>query len=261
MAIDGNSYSYSGPDQTERVTLNSTSDAYSGLGLSYETTSGNTTYYTRCSCGMLINERLPNSGGKYYSLFDGQGSVVGLTDSNGNEVNAYDYDPYGVILNTATNPVANPFQYEGGYFESSTGLVKFGTRYYNPNLGRWTQQDPTAGSLGNPDTLNRYLYVSDDPANQVDPTGRYSIYCLGAFAWTLFGSIGAFQAVQFLVPLFVNLIVNAIALDAATATVFAALSVGIGAVLGLMGLIFLAGLIILAIYYVVVTIESACAGT
>ena len=80
---------------------------------------------------------------KHYYLFYGQGSVVGLTDSSGNEVNAYDYDPYGVILNTGTNSVTNPFQYEGGYFESTTGLVKFGTRYYNPNLGRWTQQDPS----------------------------------------------------------------------------------------------------------------------
>jgi RHS repeat-associated protein len=169
-AIDGNSYTYSGPDQTERVQLNSTTDAYSGLGLSYESTNSGTTYYTRCSCGLLLNERVPG-GGKYYYLFDGQGSVVGLTDSNGNEVNAYDYDPYGVILNE-TQGQANPFQYEGGYFESSTGLVKFGTRYYNPSLGRWTQQDPVPGSLGSPDSLNRYLYAKDDPVNLVDPSGR-----------------------------------------------------------------------------------------
>jgi len=62
-------------------------------------------------------------------------------------------------------------QYEGGYFESSTGLVKFGTRYYNPNLGRWTQQDPVAGNLSDPDSLNRYLYVTDDPVNLLDPSG------------------------------------------------------------------------------------------
>src|SRR5579885_2498371 len=184
-AIDGNSYSYSGPDQTERVTLNSASDAYSGLGLSYETTSGNTTYYTRCSCGMLLNERLPG-GGKYYYLFDGQGSVVGLTDSNGNEVNAYDYDPYGVMLNE-TQGQPNPFQYEGGYFESSTGLVKFGTRYYNPQLGRWTQQDPVGGSLSKPDTLNRYLYVDDDPVNLVDSSGRDFWDCLVAILIFLLG--------------------------------------------------------------------------
>ncbi len=177
-----NSYTYSGPDQTERVQLNGTSDTYSGLGLSYETTGGSTTYYTRCSCGLLVDEKLP-SGSKYYYLFDGLGSIVGLTNSSGSEVNAYDYDPYGVILNETTG-VANPFQYAGGYFESSTGLVKFGTRYYNPPLGRWTQQDPVAGSLGNPDSLNRYLYAKDDPVNMVDPSGRQSLaaICIAAAA-------------------------------------------------------------------------------
>ena len=89
-------------------------------------------------------------------------------------------------VNTGPNSVTNPFQYEGGYFESSTGLVKFGTRYYNPQLGRWTQQDLVAGSLGNPDSLNRYLYAGDDPVNMTDPRGKqgglYSCVtnCLGA---------------------------------------------------------------------------------
>lgn len=69
---------------------------------------------------------------------------MGLTDSSGNEVNAYDYDPYGVFLHETTG-VTNPWHYAGDYFESSTGLVKFGTRYYNPALGRWTQQDPVKG--------------------------------------------------------------------------------------------------------------------
>jgi RHS repeat-associated protein len=86
---------------------------------------------------MLVNERLPN-GTKDYYLFDGLGSIVGLTASNGSEANAYDFDAYGVILNETTC-VANPRQYAGGSFKSRTGLVKFGTRYYNPQLGRWTQ--------------------------------------------------------------------------------------------------------------------------
>src|SRR5579884_1117106 len=261
-AIDGNSYSYSGPDQTERVTLNSASDAYSGLGLSYETTSGNTTYYTRCSCGMLLNERLPNNGGKYYYLFDGQGSVVGLTDSNGNEVNAYDYDPYGVILNTGTNLVTNPFQYEGGYFESSTGLVKFGTRYYNPQLGRWTQQDPVGGSLGDPDSLNRYLYVGNDPVNETDPSGRYSQYCIGSVAWNvILGLLGAWLSIRIAIPWLVGLIVNLVTLDAATITIEAALWAASSAIFGLIGLIFLGPILGYATYYLIATIQRDCAGT
>jgi RHS repeat-associated protein len=42
----------------------------------------------------------------------------------------------------------NPWKFAAGYLDSSTGLYKFGTRYYDPTLGRWTQQDPVGGSLG-----------------------------------------------------------------------------------------------------------------
>lgn len=40
--------------------------------------------------------------GTSYYLFDGLGSIVGLTDSNGNLVNneRYQYDPYGNLLQT-----------------------------------------------------------------------------------------------------------------------------------------------------------------
>jgi len=45
------------------------------------------------------------------------------------------------VVNTGFCRTVISFQAsKGGYFESSTGLVKFGTRYYNPNLGRWAQQ-------------------------------------------------------------------------------------------------------------------------
>ncbi|HLG78277.1 MAG TPA: RHS repeat-associated core domain-containing protein [Ktedonobacteraceae bacterium] len=81
------------------------------------------------------------------------------------------------MLNTGTNSVANPFQYEGGCFESSTGLVKFGTRYSNPRLGRWTQQDPKAGNLSNSDSLNPYLYAGEDPVNETDPNGAVTGNC------------------------------------------------------------------------------------
>jgi len=170
---NGPSFTYNDKNQT--TAIGSNSYTYSGLGPSNQSDTSGTTYYTRCSCGLLVNERLPN-GSKDYYLFDGLGSIVGLTNSSSSEVNAYDYDPYGVILNETT-PQPNPFQYAGGYFESSTGLVKFGTRYYNPALGRWTQQDPAASSLGNPDSLNRYVYVGDDPVNQVDPSGTFSLPC------------------------------------------------------------------------------------
>ena len=172
-AIGSDSYTYSGPDQRDRVTVNSTSFVYSGLGLSSQSSSGGTTYYTRCSCGLLNSEQTPD-GKRYYYLFDGLGSIVGLTDSTGSEVNAYDYDPYGNMLNQKEG-VSNPWKYAGGYLDSSTSLYKFGVRYYDPTLGRWTQQDPVGGSLGDLNAANRYVYADDDPVNAVDPSGKFGV--------------------------------------------------------------------------------------
>ncbi|CCF85988.1 hypothetical protein NITHO_6480003 [Nitrolancea hollandica Lb] len=53
--------------------------------------------------------------------------------------------------------------------------MKIGQRYYDPSLGRWTQQD-LPGSLTSPMTLNRYVYVGNNPCNAIDPSGRQSAF-------------------------------------------------------------------------------------
>jgi RHS repeat-associated protein len=83
-------------------------------------------------------------------------------------VSTYQYDPYG-SLTSSTGSVANPWRFAGGYYDSGTGLYKFGARYYDSTLGRWTQQDPLPGKLTDPNSLNRYVYTEDDPVNLMDP--------------------------------------------------------------------------------------------
>ena len=98
-----------------------------------------------------------------------------MTDGSGNEVNSYDYDPYGQTINQVEQTgLNNPWKFAGGYLDSSTNLYKFGTRYYDPSVGRWTQQDPVGGSLGDLNSANRYVYAGDDPVNAVDPNGTCS---------------------------------------------------------------------------------------
>src|SRR5260370_6932819 len=81
-------------------------------------------------------------------------------------------------LTSSTGSVAHPWRFAAGYFDSGTGLYKFGTRYYNPGFGRWSQQDPLRGHLDDPTSLNRYLYAGDDPVNFTDPSGRDLTRCL-----------------------------------------------------------------------------------
>jgi len=92
-------------------------------------------------------------------------------------VSTYQYDPYG-NLTSSTGSVANPWRFAAGYFDSSTGLYKYGTRYYNPGFGRWSQQDPLRGQLNDPTSLNRYLYAGDDPVNVTDLSGKGITECI-----------------------------------------------------------------------------------
>ena len=63
-------------------------------------------------------------------------------------------------------------QYPGQKIDEQTGLKDFGARYYNPSLMRWTSPDPATAHIYDPQSLNKYTYVRNDPVNLVDPDGR-----------------------------------------------------------------------------------------
>jgi RHS repeat-associated protein len=57
--------------------------------------------------------------------------------------------------------------------DTESGLDYFGARYYASSMGRFMSPDPTGGRLANPQTLNRYAYVVNNPLSFVDPTGLW----------------------------------------------------------------------------------------
>jgi RHS repeat-associated protein len=117
----------------------------------------------------------------FYYVLDALGSVLRLTDGSGNDAAAYTYDPYGASLTaTGTQATTNAFRFASGYFDSATGLTKFGTRYYDPVLSRWTQRDPVPCSIGNPGGGNRYTYSDADPINLTDRSGANTGSCFAA---------------------------------------------------------------------------------
>ncbi|GCF08419.1 hypothetical protein KDI_19830 [Dictyobacter arantiisoli] len=193
------SYGYSGTDQTNRISRGSNTTVYTSLGLSTEKTSAtNTNEYIRCSCSLLNSEHT-TAGNVYYYLFDGLDSVVGMTDSSGNLVATYGYDPFGNVGGgSVQSGVINPWGYAGGYTDTTTGLIKFGIRYYDPHVGRWTQATPIGGSLQEATKANPYIYADDNPINMVDPTGANAILC--TFAFVFFG-IAMVVAIQGIVAL------------------------------------------------------------
>jgi RHS repeat-associated protein len=61
-----------------------------------------------------------------------------------------------------------PFGFAGGLYDEQTKLIRFGSRDYSANEGRWTTKDPIGFNGG---VSNLYEYVVNDPINIVDVFG------------------------------------------------------------------------------------------
>lgn len=66
------------------------------------------------------------------------------------------------------------FGYTGQRDVSEIDLMDYKARFYGPALGRMTQPDTIIPNLGNPQSLNRYSYVGNNPIRYTDPTGHFS---------------------------------------------------------------------------------------
>jgi RHS repeat-associated protein len=154
------------------------------LGQAWQTAGGATTAFTRTPRDMVS---MRTATGSVYYLTDNQGSVIGLVNNQGQKVAGYSYTPYGqtrTITGTPTGDLTqantNPYRYTSGYLDPTSNLYKLGYRYYDPNQGRFTQQDPSGQEP------NHYLYAEGNPANNIDPTGLFCLVhndqggCLGA---------------------------------------------------------------------------------
>lgn len=66
--------------------------------------------------------------------------MTALTDSNSSVANTYTYDAYGNIL-SSSGSVTNPYRFSTKEYSSTSGLIYFGARYYDPRVGRWITPD------------------------------------------------------------------------------------------------------------------------
>ena len=66
----------------------------------------------------------------------------------------------------------NPFRYAGYYWDRQTQFYYLQARYYDPRLGRFISEDTYEGEIGNPQSLNQYVYAYNNPVNYHDPSGH-----------------------------------------------------------------------------------------
>ncbi len=129
------------------------------------------------SQGQLIaNDRFTS-----FYLYDGHGSVRGLTNSSGTLTDQYDYDAFGNLI-SQVGSTPNLYLYAGEQYDPDLGLYYNRARYLDVDRGRFWSQDSYEGNLIDPNSLHKYSYVEAEPINNIDPSGLTTIAEEGAAA-------------------------------------------------------------------------------
>jgi RHS repeat-associated protein len=88
-------------------------------------------------------------------------------------------DTYDASRGLCIGSVSCLARYTGKERDAESGLDYFGARYYASSMGRWLSPDWSAkpepvpyADLSNPQTLNLYSYVHNNPLSSTDPDGH-----------------------------------------------------------------------------------------
>jgi RHS repeat-associated protein len=197
MTADGTGYTYTFDAENRLTTATGTplgnySYTYDGNGLRVEKSNGASgTLYWRSPSGAAIAEtdlsgstvseyvfiagrrivRIDGSGNVFFYNVDQVGTTRTITDYQGNICYDADFTPYGQEIVQHVNTCPQNYKFTGYERDPETGLDYAFARYYSSSLARFLSPDPLGGSVTDPQSLNRYSYVLNNPVGLVDPLG------------------------------------------------------------------------------------------
>lgn len=112
---------------------------------------------------------------QYYHT-DAIGSVRLITDAVGQVISTKNYLPFGNEWAPDSGaPTGDVVRFAGKERDPESTLNYFGARYFSDAIGRFISVDPALDvehALANPQQLNRYAYVLNNPFKFTDPDGR-----------------------------------------------------------------------------------------
>ncbi len=114
------------------------------------------------------------SGTKSFYLYDGHSGIRMLSDFVGAVTDQYDYDAFGILLNTI-GETKNNYLYQGEQFDPNVNFEYLRARYYNQDIGRFISADSFEGIITEPFSRHRYLYTNANPVNFIDPNGNFPL--------------------------------------------------------------------------------------
>ncbi len=148
---------------------------------------------------------LVTGGAIYSTINDHLGTPVKHVNASGAISESTSYGPFGSIL-SQTGTLDAKRGYTGHEEDADTGLVYAEARYYSPLSQRFFQQDPSHVYLGyqkfsgligidrklillDPQQLNSYSYVRNNPVTLTDPSGKFLLAALELAAYLFFDPV------------------------------------------------------------------------
>jgi len=115
----------------------------------------------------------------HYYFSNHLGSHTMVTSATGSCEQDIDYYPYGGVMTDHCPNVAQHYKFTGKERDSESGLDDFGFRYYGSSMGRFMSPDEAlyGGDFEDPQKLNLYSYVRNNPLNSIDPDGHLVVVC------------------------------------------------------------------------------------
>src|SRR3989344_1174736 len=153
--------------------------------------------------GTIINEtyiylqdkliaKYDTNGRKFFYHPDHLGSTSLVTNESGDVVEDLLYLPYGDVL---SGTEISRFGYTGQENDLESGFMDYGARQYDARFSRFIQPDPVISDIYNPQNLNRYAYVLNNPYKYVDPDGRIilPVLVVVGVVWAIDVGVGLFH--------------------------------------------------------------------
>jgi type VI secretion system secreted protein VgrG len=108
-------------------------------------------------------------GQVWHYVTDHLGTPQEMYDQDGEIVWAADFSAYGLTARSLALEVDNPIRFPGQYYDAESNLHYNRFRYYDPQVGRYINQDPI-GLFGGD---NPYEYALNMPTQAYDPMGLF----------------------------------------------------------------------------------------
>ncbi len=107
----------------------------------------------------------------FYYVQDHLGSSSIVLDRSANRIQHYEYSSFGNQRFNETS-VSVTHRYTGQVFDEEVGLYFYGSRYFDPELGRFIQPDTIVPDPTDSQQLNAYSYANNNPFKYIDPDGH-----------------------------------------------------------------------------------------